>query len=166
MNIVQASERYIEEVLSLCKCCSENMMKNLIDQWDEVYPSRAVFLDDIGSESLYIVLDNDSDEVIACIVLNEYQDPEYKEISWRYQGEKIAVIHRLMVHPQYEGKGIAKRLIRYVEELAKNRQYEAIRLDVFIKNPRAVSFYNKLGYKVTGKVIFEKGEFFCCEKLI
>jgi len=71
-----------------------------------------------------------------------------------------------MVHPQHEGKGIAKLLVRYVEELAKNRQYEAIRLDVFVKNPRAVDFYNKLGYKVTGKVIFRKGEFFCYEKLI
>lgn len=111
-------------------------------------------------------MDNNLEEVIACIVLNDYQDPEYKEIRWGYEGENVAVIHRLMVHPHHEGKGIAKRLVRYVEELAKNRRYEAIRLDVFVKNPRAVGFYNQQGYEVIDKVIFRKGEFFCCEKLI
>jgi len=62
-----------------------------------------------------------------------------------------------MVHPKHEGKGIAQYLVRH---------HGAIRLDVFANNLRAVSFYNKLGYEVTGKVIFRKGEFFCCEKLL
>jgi len=71
-----------------------------------------------------------------------------------------------MVHPKHEGKGIAQYLVRYIEKLAKERHHGAIRLDVFANNLRAVSFYNKLGYEVTGKVIFRKGEFFCCEKLL
>jgi ribosomal protein S18 acetylase RimI-like enzyme len=43
-----------------------------------------------------------------------------------------------MVHPMHEGKGIAQHIVRCIEELAKEKQYEAIRLDVFVKNPRAV----------------------------
>ncbi len=166
MYIIKASEKYIEGVLSLCKECSQNMVNNLIDQWDEVYPNKEDFLDDIKDDSLYIVLADNSEEIIGCIVLNEYQNPEYKEITWKYSAEKIAVIHRLMVHPKYEGRGIAQRLVRFVEELAKKREYESIRLDVFVKNPRAVSFYNKLGYEVAGEVTFRKGQFLCCEKLI
>ena len=103
---------------------------------------------------------------MACIVSNEHQDPEYKEVKWNYDSEKIAVIHRLMVHPKHEGKGIAQDLVRYIEKLAKEAQYGSIRLDVFANNLRAVRFYKKRGYEVAGKVIFRKGEFFCCEKLI
>ncbi|SHN57913.1 GNAT family N-acetyltransferase [Desulfitobacterium chlororespirans] len=166
MDIIPASEKHLERVCRLCRSCSAHMFSNQIDQWDEIYPDRKVFLDDIRSESLYLVLDDESGEAIACIVINEEQDPEYKEVSWQYERERIAVIHRLMVHPQYEGRGIARQLIRYVEELAQSRKYEAIRLDVFAKNPKAVSFYHQLGYQIAGKVRFRKGEFLCCEKLL
>ncbi|HEY8908873.1 MAG TPA: GNAT family N-acetyltransferase [Desulfosporosinus sp.] len=166
MKIIEASERHIEGIISVCKDCSQNMANNLIEQWDEVYPNKEVFLNDIRNDSLYIAVSNNSEEIIACIVLNEYQDPEYREIKWKYDREKIAVIHRLMVHPKHEGKGIAQHLARFIEKLAKEKQYGAIRLDVFVKNPRAVSFYKKLGYEVTGVVSFRKGEFYCCEKLI
>lgn len=166
MKIISASEKHIEEILNLCKDCSQNMIDKLIDQWDEVYPNKENFLNDIRNNSLYIAASDDSEEIMGCIVLNEYQDPEYKEIKWSFSEEKIAVIHRLMIHPKHEGKGIAQYLVRFVEKLAKEKQYCAIRLDVFIKNPRAVNFYNKLGYEVSGKVNFRKGEFFCCEKVI
>jgi len=166
MEIIKASETNMEGILSLCKDCSQNMVNNLIDQWDDVYPNKEIFLADIRNDSLYIAVFDNSEEIIACIVLNEYQDPEYKEIKWKYDREKIAVIHRLMVHPKIEGKGIAQYLVRYIEKLAKEKQHCAIRLDVFANNLRAVSFYKKLGYEVTGKVTFRKGEFFCCEKLL
>lgn len=93
MKIIEASERHIEGILSLCKDCSQNMVNNLIEQWDEVYPNKEVFLKDIRNNSLYIAVSNNSEGIIACIVLNEYQDPEYKEIKWKYDREKIAVIH-------------------------------------------------------------------------
>lgn len=80
--------------------------------------------------------------------------------------EKTAVIHRLMVHPKHEGKGIGQDLVKYIEILAKENQYGAIRLDVFSENLRAVSFYKKLGYEVAGEVLFRKGRFYCCEKLL
>lgn len=166
MEIIKASERDIERILNLCKDCSQNMVINLIDQWDDIYPNKEIFLNDIRNDSLYIAVTGNPEEIVACIVLNEDQDPEYKEVNWNYNSEKIAVIHRLMVHPRHEGKGIAQDLVRYIENLAQENQYGSIRLDVFTENLRAVCFYKKLGYEVAGRVIFRKGEFFCCEKLI
>jgi len=141
------------------------MMNNSIDQWDDVYPNREIFLNHITDNSLYLVVSADQ-EIMACIVLNEHKDPEYEEIKWKYNEGKSAVIHRLMVHPNYEGKGIAKELVEYAERLAKENQSCSIRLDVFTQNHRAVKFYKNLGYEMVGKVVFRKGEFFCCEKLL
>ncbi|KUO77047.1 MAG: acetyltransferase [Desulfosporosinus sp. BRH_c37] len=166
MKIIRATERHIERILSLCKDCSQNMVNNLIDQWDGVYPNKEIFLDDIRNNSLYIAVSDNSEDILACIVINEHQDPEYKEIKWKYDREKIAVIHRLMVHPKNEGNGIAQDLVSFVEKFAKEKQYRSIRLDVFSKNLRALGFYQKLGYEVTGEVVFRKGVFFCCEKIV
>jgi len=166
MEIIKASEKHIQGILGLCKDCSQNMTNNLIDQWDEVYPNKEIFLDDIRNNSLYIAVSDNSEEILACIVINEHQDPEYKEIKWKYEREKIAVIHRLMVHPNIEGKSIYQYMVRCIEKFAKEKHYDSIRLDVFSNNLRAVKFYEKLGYKVAGKVIFRKGEFFCCEEIV
>ncbi|WP_407309462.1 GNAT family N-acetyltransferase [Desulfosporosinus sp. SB140] len=166
MEILKATNRDIDRIITLCKDCSQNMLDNLIDQWDTIYPNKEIFLEDIRNDSLYIVVSDGPEEILACIVLNDYQDPVYKEIKWDYDSQKIAVIHRLMVHPKHEGKGIAQYLVRYIEKLAEEHQYGSIRLDVFEKNLRAVSFYKGLGYQLAGKVTFRKGVFFCCEKLI
>lgn len=166
MEIIKALEKDIDEIIRLCKDCSRNMVDNLIDQWDDVYPNKEIFLNDVRNDSLYIAVSDNQEEIEACIILNEYQDPEYKEIKWNYDSDKIAVIHRLMVHPKHEGKRIAHDLVRYIEKLAKENQYGTIRLDVFTENLRAISFYKKLGYEVAGRVTFRKGEFFCCEKPI
>ena len=167
MKFIRALEKDIDEILNLCKDCTQNMMKkNSIDQWDNVYPNREIFLNDISNGSLYLAVSDNQEAIIACIVLNEHQDPKYAEIKWKHNSEKSAVIHRLMVNPNHEGKGIARDLVKYIEKLAKENQYSSIRLDVFTKNLRAVNFYKNLGYEMAGKVVFRKGEFFCCEKPI
>ncbi|MDQ7092320.1 GNAT family N-acetyltransferase [Desulfosporosinus sp. PR] len=164
MQIIKAVEKDLNEILTLCRDCTRNMAVNLIDQWDSVYPNKEIFLEDIKNGSLYLALFDNSEEIAACIAFNEHQDPEYKKIKWTYTSPKVTIVHRLMVHPKHEGKGIAQDLVRYVEKLAQRDQYGAVRLDVFVKNLRAVNFYKKLGYRFAGKVTFRKGEFFCCEK--
>ena len=166
MKITKASEQHLTEILSLCCDCLQIMKNKCIDQWDEVYPSKETFQDDINNNSFYIAMIEGSEEIIGCIVLNEYQEPEYKDIEWSFNQGKIAVIHRLMVHPKYEGKGIARDLVEFIEKLARENGYTALRLDVFSQNLRAINFYKKQGYKVSGKVNFRKGEFLCCEKVI
>ena len=166
MEITRASEQHLDEILKLCRNCSQDMKCKDIDQWDEVYPNKEIFQEDINNHSLYVAVREESREIMGCIVLNNDQEPEYKDVEWLYEQGKFAIIHRLMVHPNYEGKGVARSLIEFVEKIAKENGYTAIRLDVFSENTRAVNFYKKQGYRVSGKVNFRKGEFLCCEKII
>lgn len=179
MEIFEASENQINAILSLCKNCSVHMLNQGIDQWDEVYPNKAAFLEDIKNHSLFLAVSNSPDiqgsssedssenifeHILGCIVLNEHQDPEYAEVEWQYTPQKVAVIHRLMVDPQYQGQGIAQHLMSFVERRAKERGYGAIRLDTFVENEPAIRFYKKRGYNVVGNVYFRKGKFLCFEK--
>ena len=166
MEITMATEQHLDESLRLCRNCSKIMKTKGIDQWDEVYPNKEIFQEDINNHSLYIAVVENSEEMMGCIVLNDCQEPEYKAVEWSYRQGNIAVIHRLMVHPNYEGKGVARNLVEFIEKLAKENGYTAIRLDVFSQNLRAINFYKRQGYQVSGKVNFRKGEFLCCEKII
>ena len=135
-----------------------------IDQWDEKYPSEELLRCDIEREQMFIGLLNNF--VVSAVTLNEEQEFEYTEVAWKYNHGKICVVHRLCVNPGEQGKGIGKKTMSLIEDVASSLQYNYIRLDAFSKNPAALSIYNSLGYQYAGHVIFRKGKFYCFEKAL
>src|SRR5918992_1082460 len=93
-----ATDGDIGALCNLLTDCIEHMRAHGIDQWDEIYPSRATLLADIQSRSAYVASDG-NDALIGFIVLNEYQNPEYAAVPWTINEARTAVVHRLMVHP-------------------------------------------------------------------
>lgn len=131
-------------------------------QWDEIYPNKDLILDDIKNQQMYLAIENGV--LISAVVLNEYQDEEYAALSWRYTGEKTAVIHRLCVSPAQQGKGWGKRTVQLAEQKLTELGYTCVRLDAFSQNPFALHLYESLGYEKAGEVRFRKGKFYCYEK--
>ena len=60
-------------------------------------------------------------------------------------GELTAYVHYLLVNPEYQGKGIAGKLIDMVKEKYKNYLY----LILVAENPPLVEFYKKNGFDAT-----------------
>jgi len=163
LDIRVAKVEDIDELMRLVASCIERMRMIGIDQWDEVYPDRGTIDADIRSSAAFLaVLAN---EISGLVVMNEHQEPEYADVPWTTHG-RAAVVHRLMVSPKVEGLGVGRALMGFVEKRAIVLGYDCIRLDVFCKNPRAVSFYEGAGYKHAGQVRFRKGFFYCLEKAI
>lgn len=135
----------LDAILEMTRSCGRHMRKNGIDQWDENYPDRERLLNDIQTQTLFAFRENE--QVLGIIVLNETQDPEYAEISWlTSESERNLVVHRLAVAPEHQGEGIARKLMDFAENLAKERGYASIRLDTFSQNPRNQRFYEARGY--------------------
>jgi ribosomal protein S18 acetylase RimI-like enzyme len=103
-------------------------------------------------------------EMAGALVLNEYQDPEYAGVPWTIRDGRVAVVHRLMVDPACQGRGIGRGLMRFAEDRARELGYGVIRLDAFTANPRALRLYRRLGYHDAGSVTLRKGVFRCFEK--
>ncbi|WP_125151958.1 GNAT family N-acetyltransferase [Clostridium rectalis] len=161
MIIKKADIKQLDNIMILIKDAVEDMMLNGIEQWDHIYPNVEVIKKDIEDGSLYIYVEEDI--IKGIIVLNKTQDIEYEDLIWQVK-DRFAVIHRLCVNPKYQGAGIAKALIKYVEKRAKDNKFKSIRLDAFIKNTKACSMYEKRGFKKVGTIRLRKGEFYCFEK--
>ena len=164
-NIRLGNNGDIEQLNSLLHCCIEAMHAIGIDQWDDVYPSRSDQISDIQSSTLYVATAADQ-TVVGSLVLNDKQEPEYSLVKWTIQKSRVAVVHRLMVHPSYQRHGIARQLMQFAENRASELDFGAIRLDAFVANPAAVRLYARLGYQAVGTVIFRKGPFQCFEKAL
>jgi ribosomal protein S18 acetylase RimI-like enzyme len=153
-----------KEVAALYHAAVARMIEDRIYQWDEIYPDDKILLEDILRGEMYLL--EAEGRLAACIVLNEEQDDLYRTGSWRFTGQRVAVIHRLCVHPKFQGAGIGKKTVRLAEAMAKENGYGIIRLDAFSQNDHARNLYKNLGYTYAGQVNFRKGLFYLMEKAL
>ena len=58
--------------------------------------------------------------------------------------EMLAQIHYVLVHPEYQGQGIAGRMVEYIKEKYKNLMY----LELMPEDKNNVPFYEKHGFHV------------------
>lgn len=61
--------------------------------------------------------------------------------------EKQMKLHRLYLHEKTQGKGFGKKILNWLEEKAKEKDYKIIWLDAMNEQPQAFQFYKKLGYQ-------------------
>ena len=162
INLVSPEE--IDDVMVLVNGAIEKMEREGIHQWDEIYPTKERFLTDSTVNSLFAArIEN---MIAGVIVLNEIQSPEYGSITWADSNGKPLIIHRLCVSPVFQGKGLAKKLMFFVEKYAREKKYSSIRLDAFVHNNISAGLYKSLGYRHRGSVKFRKGDFYCFEKIL
>jgi GNAT superfamily N-acetyltransferase len=164
MEIRLANIKDLDLLMSIAQRCIKNLDKQGIYQWDEIYPSRKDFLEDIANQTLYVVTSGQGKSISGCMCINETEYPGYEKASWA--GSKFFVIHKIMVDPVHENQGSGKAAMCFVEEFARSKRKDSIRLDCFQKNPRANRFYQHLGYVVKGETPFRKGMFNLYEKMI
>ncbi len=166
IRLAKASE--IDEILALTRACAKHMITKGIYQWNEHYPSREAFEKDISRNELYILENNDS--VLGTVVISTFKDEEYVDINWLTPStSKSIYIHRLSVHPDYQGKGYAQQLMTFAESYASKNDYKSIRLDTFSQNTRNQQFYEQRGYKRLGNIYFPKQSehpFYCYELVL
>jgi diamine N-acetyltransferase len=66
-------------------------------------------------------------------------------------------LNRLYVLGQWHGRGVARELMNAVLATAAEAQSEHVWLGVWERNPRAIAFYHKFGFKVIGEHRFVLG---------
>ncbi|WP_246553035.1 GNAT family N-acetyltransferase [Paenibacillus tritici] len=151
-EIRRARSGEIGEIMNLISKCVQVMQAGGSDQWNESYPNREVISEDIHKGTLFVCLDREA--IAGILVLDENQAEQYKSIEWTQAQGPHLIMHRLAVHPEFQGKGIARQLIAFAEEFARSGGYTSIRLDTYAKNHRVLKLYPSLGYSLRGEIHF------------
>lgn len=132
--------------------------------------SRRTFTDAFGAdnraEDLALFLDTAySLERLSA----ELSDP--RNAFWLYETEGQAAgylmvrvgenaclhVERIYIRSDHQGKGAGKILMDKAATLAQEKSCNRLRLGVWQKNPRAVAFYQREGFQITGEQTFLVG---------
>jgi GNAT superfamily N-acetyltransferase len=81
------------------------------------------------------------------------------------QQSRKTKLHKLYIQQNIQGKGVGKRVLLEVEEIAKQNNNTAVFLNVNRMNP-ALHFYEKMGYSIIEKVDIEIGNGYLMEDYV
>ena len=73
-------------------------------------------------------------------------------------GENALEVERIYIKKSFKRRGIGRHVIETAEQLAKKYQKNLMWLGVWEYNPKAIAFYETLGFKVIGAHSFFMGE--------
>lgn len=159
-----ATPNNLNEIMLLIKNAILTMENNHIHQWDEIYPTKEDFAEDIRQGCLHIGVSEG--KIAVVFALNRQCDEAYQNGEWQYPDKRFYVVHRLCVNPLFQHKGVAKQTMLYIEEKCRAEGTMAVRLDAFSHNPSALKLYSHMGYSRVGYAHWRKGRFYLFEKYL
>jgi N-acetylglutamate synthase-like GNAT family acetyltransferase len=133
-------------------------------QWDNDYPNKQVFTQDIKLNQLWVAEIAGTIAGVAAITTD--QDAEYAQAGLDIT-ETAIVTHRLAVNINYQGRGVAAALLKQAEHEAIRRAVNILRIDTNIANQTTQKLFPKLGYVFAGEIsltIRPGLKFLCYEK--
>lgn len=152
----------LPELMALFRAATRQMDAQGILQWDEIYPDEATIRADIVRGQMRV--GTRSGKIAVAFMLELCKEGEYEPADWRYREPDFAVLHRLCVHPDFQGQGVAKAAMDFLEGAMLSRGIRTIRLDAFSQNPSALHLYESRGYVKAGEIRYRKGLFYLYEK--
>ena len=102
----------LEVLTGIVRDATRHLDEQGIPHWDSIYPNRLILKDDIERQQMYVL--EVEGWLAGLIVMNEDPSPEDAGVAWKYLGRAL-MIRRLTIHPTFQGRGLATRLMDFAD---------------------------------------------------
>ncbi len=145
--IRRATKSDLDTIDALAERAIRAMRDAQIRQWDFSYPRKPHFFNDIEHSRLF-VSERDGEILGVMAVLDH--EPAYADVEW-HQKESL-ILHRVIVDPKIEQRGVASEMLLHVVKLAKEQNRKAIHIDTHPGNPKMRNFLRKHQFEYRGYI--------------
>jgi len=129
----------------------DNTPENMAAHLKRSFSPEIQFAELSSRENIFLIVENESEPIgYAQLILDSEEDT--------LAGTKPLEIRRIYATQEYLGKGVGKALMQAAIQEARERDCDSVWLGVWEKNPRAIDFYKKWGFKEVGMHTFKVGD--------
>ena len=154
MNYRLATLNDLDQIMEIIEDGRALLATQNSGQWQDGYPNRDTFINDINNQNLYVVLLNDGTTIAGVCALTYHED-DYDHL---YEGKWLTdlpymVMHRIAVKKEYRNQGYGKALFNVFIDVAKNKGYHSLRVDTHENNMRMRNIMEEFGFVFCGRAI-------------
>ena len=149
----------VDAVMAIIEQARARIAQLGIDQWQGGYPNLQAIEGDVAAGKGYVAVD-DLGGVCATAMVDHEGEPTYDELincSWLTDSTSAdpgyLVVHRVAVGDAGARRGLARFMLESVEEMARDRGYESVRIDTHEGNVPMRSLLSKCGYEECGVIM-------------
>ena len=151
----KATPEDIDEIMVAVEEAREFLKAQGNGQWQEGYPNRDDFVDDINNERLFVVSDIHNPKIVVGVCALTYYEEDYNHL---YEGKWITdlpymVMHRVAIKKAYRGQGYGKRLFEVFIKQAEIEGYHSLRIDTHEGNDVMRHLIDSYGFTYCGKAL-------------
>lgn len=130
---------YIYEIIK--KNGKEMLEQQGLIHWKTPYPKESI-KEDCEKKNVFLVKDGE-------VYVHTFQLEITSDLSDTTVHKKVT-INKFATSPEFSGRGIGKKSIRYIGEFCNKHGISKISLDVYDKSSVAINFYKKVGFTKVG----------------
>lgn len=118
----------------------------------DVYPDDALFQGFLERNEFFVAYVDGNPA--AAMTVNRSCSDGYEQLEWPTNAapDEVSVVHLLGVDPAFQGQGLAKKLVSFAADFARDRGDKALRLDALAENGPACMLYKRCGFAEIGTV--------------
>lgn len=152
ITVRKAEEKDIKELGALYDLIidqQENMPTS--PKWTKgVYPTEATIGEEVMKGEVIIALIDS--KIVGSVIRNHIKAPGYEKAPWGVEApdDRVFFIHTLGIHPDYQKRGVGRKLVAAVEDDGRACGMKAVRLDVILQNTPSKALFMASGYNYLG----------------
>lgn len=154
MLVRKTNKDDVKKICEIIDQAKQYMKNNGIDQWQNGYPNEETILEDISTQTSYVLVDED---VVGTMRFLIEDDPDYGYIegNWKTNG-RYGVIHRIAIDENCKGKSYAKILVNEAIQMCMNEDVHGLRIDTHLDNSSMRRFLKKNQFEECG-IVYIRG---------
>lgn len=148
----------ISEIMNLVNQAKEYLKIQGINQWQDGYPNENVIRNDISNGESYVLIYED--RVVGSSTICFSGEKTYNEIfngQW-LTNDNYIVMHRVVVHNDFKGRGLFGEIICKAEEVASLNNVNSIKIDTHKENLAMQKALTKNGFIKCGIIYLENND--------
>ena len=161
----QANYSEASQIWQILKDAIKRRKEDGSNQWQDGYPNMEVVKSDIEKKIGFVFTQNDTIIGYSAVIIND--EPDYINIEGKWLSDQdFIVYHRVAISEEFLAKGMAKKMMKLIEQYALSKNIYSLKADTNHDNIPMIKIFEKLGYSFCGIVYIRQSPRRAYEKVL